>query len=265
MITTAQAKPQPDSPQYPVAALFLYTEYDRASWLAATGKQPPPFDSTKPLKTWCATDISGPYTGYNDRTKAFEQFTAPEPGMVNLPGAYEYPRYVPPTTTVKYNFFGTDLWLGSGNVARKADADFIAAELGGTVVESTDWPYTYGDSDARVYQIRIGQTDNNAGRLAAIRFAQGYRRPGHWENGVMRFVPDQPPTEPVAGGPAVLPVPCRPLLPNEKLVAGLFNSMIQRTDKQGTTPEGGSFSDEDRHMLAEVHGWLQALAGKMGL
>ena len=266
MNTTAQAKPQPDSPQYPVSALFLYTEYDRASWLAATGKQAPPFDPAKPLKTWCATDISGPYTGYNDRAKQFEQFTAPEPGVVNLPGAYEYPRYIAPTTTVKYNFFGTELFLGSGNVCRKADAEFIAAELGGTVIEDTSgWGYQYSDIDAKVYQIRVGQTDNNAGHLAAIRFAQGYKRPGHWENDFKKFVPDQPPTDPAPGGPFLLPVPCRKLLPNERLVGMGLNAVIQRTDKQGTTPEGGSFSDADRHMLTEVHGWLQALAGKMGL
>src|ERR1035441_2465220 len=60
----------PNAPLYPISSLYLYQTWTRASYKEAFGVQPPPFDATKPVKEWFATDATD-FTVFDSNSKTF--------------------------------------------------------------------------------------------------------------------------------------------------------------------------------------------------
>jgi hypothetical protein len=272
LTSIAQNPPQPDVAQYPLSSLYPYPVYNRASYEQAFIEQPPRYDPAKPVKTWFATDATE-FKVYNDLTRQVEslKLDAAAAASVNIPGLYRYPTYVPPTNTATFLFFSSPISLTDPTLfAREADADALAAALGGTVEEASaaspaPGPYSYQSSDSRIYNIRIGSVDHPAGQLLAQFYRLGIGHPGSWStSGPLMFTPAQDFTNPQPDSPAGMPIPVRPLLANEKLLISPFAGvLVQRTDKQVASPEGGSFTDADRQALNDVHAMLQKVIAAM--
>ena len=257
---------QPNLLQYPISDLYLFPDYtDRAAYLAATGRQAPPYNDALPIKPWADPSPSGqPYLMF-DSTAApgysvEVAVPAPVAGAVNLPGAYSYPAYVEvPTDAQGMGPYGSLGLVSPGTVCLRADAQTLANEFTAlygktvTVVDNTAkgiYYVVYGADPRRQWGLQVagGPMFTYAQTFieAASEWGVGY--PFHWalesNNGTpptMLPTPVQDP--PVTTAPAnvvTLPVPIRPLLPNEqfKLVPPsnpLFGTaawMVVRTDMQ---------------------------------
>src|SRR6185295_13240857 len=95
--------PLPAETQYPASRLNLFKEYDRASYKAAFGIDPPSYDTTKPTKSWF--DTSGGASDYKALVERGSVVTYESidlgglrPDQVNLYGLHSYPKYEPRPT-----------------------------------------------------------------------------------------------------------------------------------------------------------------------
>lgn len=268
LTSTFVEQPQPDSPMYPISSLYGYRVFDRASYLQAFGEQAPRFDPAKPVKSWFATDGKTHFTAFDSNKKQTVDvtLTAAEAASVNLLGAFTYPKYTPPSNVATFNFFGTSITINDPTrFVRQQDAEAIAKEVGGTVKEhaadnANSFPFTYANQDSKIYDVVLpsGKVLDCA-NLIAQRFQAGRGAPGKWSADFVKFTPDVQVTEPPPGAPPEIPIPIRALLPNEEIVSGLFGAVVARKDKKIVSPGGGSFTDEDRKTLQEVHAMLQGL------
>jgi hypothetical protein len=280
---------QPSQPQYQISLLDLFPVYStRAAYQQATGQQAPPFDPSHPLKGWADPAPSGqPYlvfdatalvTGYVGQMT----LTAAEAAQLNLPGVYNYPAYVsPPTDAVEVGPYGPLGPASPDQVCLQADAQAIANQIAplypGQVVsvvqENTGlFHYVYGLDPRRQWYIQIGNAGFNAQALIEAQNGHGTGAPGQWSltSAGLNWVSDPPVT--VAPANAVsIPVPIRPLLPNEQIVnlpGSLFSQagswVVERTDlPQAQQPETDDQQFADvKAMLVAIQGTLNALAAK---
>ncbi len=296
----SQAQPsQPNQAQYQIAALYLFPVYGtRAAYQQATGQQAPPFDVTQPVKGWADPAPSGqPYVVFDSTAAATGYFsqltlTPPQAARLNLPGAYNYPAYVAaPTGTVEMGPFGPVGPASPDMICLEADAQAVAASVAPlfpgqnlNVFETMKqgqaaYYFSYPADEARrcwAFQATMGGSVVTlfAQSLIEAQAAHGVGAPGHWAlaSGVLNWIYDQPVTAAPANSVA-LPVPVRPLLPNEQIVhlpGSLFNPagawVVERTDmQQPLTPETSDQQFADlKAALAAIQTSLGAIQTKIG-
>ena len=258
----------PDAAQYPVQTLNLYPTWTRDTYLAAFGVQAPPFDASKPVKNWFATDATQ-FTCFDFDKKAFVPVTmdATTAASVNLTGAYNYSAYAPPVNIATWMFFGTLQSVTSGFV-RPADAQAVAASLGGTAVERMSvngGPFVYQSSDSKLYDVVIPNVQGSfpADLLMQMWTHAGVGHAGSWSDPTKSwpsFTPTPDYTQPQNNTPVGPSVPVRALNPVEQLQFSMMGVLVIRTDKQSQpSPAGGSFTDIDRQNLVECHTMLQKI------
>src|ERR1039458_1506061 len=143
-----------------------------------------------------------------------------------------------------------------------------------TVVQENSglFHYVYGLDPRRQWYIQVGNQAFNAQALIEAQNGHGAGAPGHWAltSPGLNWVSDPPVT--VAPANAVtIPVPIRPLLPNEQIVhlpGSLFNQagswVVQRTDlPQPSQPETTDQQFADlKAMLTAIQGTLNTLAAR---
>ncbi len=280
---------QPNQPQYPISSLDLFPVYaTRAAYQQATGQQAPPFDASQPLKGWADLAPNGqPYlifdstavaTGYVSQMT----LTPAQAAQLNLPGIYSYPAYVsPPTDAQQVGPYGPIGPVNPDQVCLQADAQTIANQIaplyaGQTISivqeNSGIMHYVYGLDPRRQWYIQIGNLVFLAQALIETQNGHGVGVPGQWTltSGTLNWVYDSPAT--VAPANAVtVPVPIRPLLPNEKIVnlpGSLFNQtgawVVERSDlPQPQQPETDDQQFADvKAMLTAIQTTLNTLAAK---
>lgn len=245
---------QPELPSYGITALSLFQPWTRETFQAAFGQQAPPYDPSQPTRTWFDTSAQpGPYLAIQVTGGSPAIVPLPMPANVALPnlaGAYRYPAWVNSSSTpaqIQWPGFAPEPLGNPAELCSLADAQAVAAALpSGTTVseDSMDASVIWGSETRRMYVVNIpGGPSLNAAFLRAMMTRQitdpqgnvlgGAGAPGSFiisgDNASWNLTPDPG----LTAGPA-LPVPCRPLLPNEVFEAGLLGAgvMIVRTDMQ---------------------------------
>jgi hypothetical protein len=280
---------QPNQPQYQISTLDLFPVYaTRAAYQQATGQQALPFDPSQPLKGWADPAPNGQRYLVFDSTAAATGYvrqitlTPAQAAQLNLPGIYNYPAYVaPPTDAVEAGPSGPIGPASPDQICLQADAQAIANQIAPlypgqtiTVVQENSglFHYVYGLDPRRQWYIQVGNQAFNAQALIEAQNGHGAGAPGHWAltSPGLNWVSDPPVT--VAPANAVtIPVPIRPLLPNEQIVhlpGSLFNQagswVVQRTDlPQPSQPETTDQQFADlKAMLTAIQGTLNTLAAR---
>lgn len=263
-VATIQA--QPDYPYYSEDVLNLFVIFTRASYEQFYGVQAPNFDATQPAKYWqddaAATLAASQTVTYNEYVQApgsaepegppatIAPFTiaAGVAATVNIPGDETYPPYTPAPTTATYG--GA---LINPEVFSTQDQGLaIVAALGLPASALIDATWTAAGPDGyaangemrRMWAIILpGDPTNRAwyvGDLLVTEYANGIGYPGSWSivneaNGVPEIVwtPANPGPDGISAGVPMtsVPVPVRPLFPNEEFVIAAIGAvMIRRTD-----------------------------------
>lgn len=279
---------QPAAFTYAVNTLELFPTYTRASYLAKTGFQAPPFDITRPAKAWYDSTATGTttYSVYNQSITqpAFVSVTLSKgvANSVNLPGLPTYPTY----TQAQSNIIVTNGSSGSGYSSLYQStldqANSLKAEIGDSTIAVTSglgpmFPgavYSYQKIDASnpvgIYFLN-GQ---NVGQLLQQRNANGVGFPGTWAKNALGNYSFTPATlnDGSTSTLGTTAVPVRALLSNEKLVSvanGLIPTVeVVRTDLPSTLPSTGPSSDftaADRAVLNQLLSIAQALAKAFGV
>jgi hypothetical protein len=276
-------QPQPNQEFYGLDVLNLFTTYTRAQYEAAGGPLIP-FDPARPEQDWWddtyaaitprqSVSYSAVIAGAGG-TAAIGSFTqtAAQMATPNFKGLPNYPKWVPGATRAVYNHAApsTTSPVDPRDLSTAAQAQALLAELGGTSIVDIGansvtlpnigqivFPVTYPPDDPR----RLFAVVLSSGKLFDVgqalfeKYAAGMGAPGSWVADTTQIsglswqagvVPDGS-----ASTAAPLPVPCRQLLANEKLMTSLVGGLgfqtteVQRTDLIPAAPpeSGGSGAD----------------------
>jgi hypothetical protein len=275
-------QPQPNQEFYGLDVLNLFATYTRAQYEAAGGPLIP-FDPTRPEQDWWddtyAAITPAQSVTYNavvsgsGGTAAIGSFTqtAAQMATPNFKGLPNYPQWVPAATLAVYNHAApsTTSPVDPKDLSTAAQAQALLAELGGTSIVDIGansvtlpnigqivFPVTYPAADPR----RLFAVVLSSGKLFEVgqalseKYAAGMGAPGSWVTDAAQTsglswqataVPDGS-----ASTAAALPVPCRQLLANEKLMTVLVGGLgfqtteIQRTDLiPAAAPASGTGTD----------------------
>ena len=229
-----------------MSLLNLYTEYDRASYLAEFGVQPPDEDPTKPYKLWFATDspasishwVKDPNTGsvsYTPITGVMDL------ASVNIPGYRTYPAWVNSPTSPAIQIFQNQIQAVPGNtLCLQSEAVEIASEIGGVLNGFGPQTYVWNGELRRPWQIQMPDgSGHNAATLAAMRWANGVGSPGSWSGSSNDPIWTPAPVK--ASGTntsAHVPVPQRNVHLGEKVSVVFPGLMVVTLDNQpAATPD----------------------------
>lgn len=268
----------------PIKVLELFKAYTRATEKSEFGVEAPSFDNTRAPKYWL--DLTAPATGqtYNflvqdTKTGVWSyqdmQLSFAEASTLNLPGYKGLVPYVNPATT---NARVIDAVTGqSGPVAvstlsAKADAQKIATELGGTLVEdnSMGGPFAinWADETRREWAVQVDDgTLLNVADLLVDRYRQGIDAPGKWTiiKGDGTVTP-RPHWTPAVPGPSgfndsrlPVPVPIRALTADEYLEPQLFGSPLLRSHNETTGGAQTLGGVDNSAQLTRIEGGINAL------
>jgi hypothetical protein len=271
-------QPQPNQEFYGVDLLNLFETYTRAQFEAAGGPLIP-FDPARPEQDWWddtyAAIAPAQSVSYNavvsgaGGASAIGSFTqtAAQMATPNFKGLPNYPKWAPASTLAVYNHAApsTTSRVDPKDLSTSAQAQALLAELGGTSIVDIGansvtlpnigqivFPVTYSPDDPRRLFGVVLSTGKlfNVGQALAEKYAAGVGAPGSWVADVAQIsglswqakaVPDGS-----ASTASALPVPCRQLLADERLMTSLTGGLgfqttqIQRTDLiPAATPASG--------------------------
>ncbi len=276
-------QPQPNQEFYGVDVLNLFETYTRAQFEAAGGPLIP-FDPTRPEQDWWddtyaaitptksasySAVVSG--AGGASAIGSFTQ-TAAQMAAPNFKALPNYPKWTPAATLAVYNHAApsTNSPVDPKDLSTAAQAQALLAELGGTSIVDIGansvtlpnigqivFPVTYPADDARrLFAVVLSSGKLfNVGQALAGKYGAGMGAPGAWVADATQSSGLSWQATPVPDGSAsaasALPVPCRQLLPNEKLTTslagglGFQSTQIQRTDliPAALPASGGSGTD----------------------
>jgi hypothetical protein len=225
--------------------LRLFPEYTRESYEAVFGAQAPPFDLTKPVKTWFDPAGAGAYSQLvNGAPPSFAPLvmTPAEAKTVNLPGAYRYPAYeVLPTLAVMV--WGNLRPLASAaTLSSEAEANTLGAELG--VVpsippfETTGIRFEWRGETRRNWEIVVNGARYNVQTLLQTKSVAGVGAPGKWvKDDVGSLAWESLPQVTQSPDGKSVPVPVRTLADDEEFASTPFGWVVRKKG-MNTTPAG---------------------------
>jgi hypothetical protein len=210
----------------------------RAEYLAQFKQQAPPWNPARRMKVWRDQSVADKlargemqaadpveYLVFDDRAGALVKMSVPasEAATYNIPGAYDYPAWVP--TPTQSTIDGQP--IAPHEICTRAEAEAISAEIGGSGVVESESNATWRD-ERRYFDILWRGTRVRAAKLIQQRVNKGpdgqggVGWPGKWDltGPVPRWVQDFNSDHGVYswqinGGQ--VPVPCRPLAPGEAI------------------------------------------------
>ena len=242
--------------------LRLFRESTRESYEAACGAQAPPFDDTRPVKTWFDPAGTGSYSQLvNGSPPSFAPLvmTPNEAKTVNLPGMYRYAKYVRVGTPAVFVWAGSARpQFPSGWLATDQQAAEIAAELGVSPFIPTEDVIEWRGETRRNWAVLAGGQKHYIGALFEQKSLHGVGSPGKWalEDGVPTWNPAPQSTKPLDN--RMVPMPVRTLDGDEEFVSTPFGWVV-RNKEMNTTP-AGSGGD-----TAEILRLVRAVAQALGI
>jgi hypothetical protein len=280
-------QPQPNQEFYGVDVLNLFQTYTRAQFESAGGPLTP-FDPTRPEQDWWddtyAATAPAQSVSYNALVSgaggsvaigSFTQ-TAAQMAAPNFKGLPNYPKWIPAPTSAVYNHAAPAATspVNPNDLSTTAQAQALLTELGATSIVDLGansvtipnvgqivFPVTYPPDDPRrLYAVVLSNGKLfNVGDALVEKYANGIGAPGSWVVDATQTSGLSWQTIPVPDGSAstaaALPVPCRALLANEKLVTSLVGGLgfqttqIQRTDLIPASAPASSGSATDPVLL----------------
>ena len=275
-------QPQPNQEFYGLDVLNLFATYTRAQYEAAGGPLIP-FDPTRPEQDWwddtyaaIAPTQSVTYnavvsgTGGTAAIGSFTQ-TAAQMATPNFKGLPNYPQWIPVATRAVYNHAApsTTSPVDPKDLSTAAQAQALLAELGGTSIVDIGansvtlpnigqivFPVTYPPDDPRrLFAVVLSSGKLfDVGQALSEKYAAGIGAPGSWVTDATQIsgLSWQPASVPdgSASTAAALPVPCRQLLANEKLltVSGRRPGVPDHGNSAyGLDPHGRAGGGRNRH------------------
>jgi hypothetical protein len=261
-------QPQPNQEFYGVDVLNLLETYTRAEFEAAGGPLIP-FDPARPEQDWWDDTYAAitpmQRVSYNavvsgaGGTAAIGSFTqtAAQMATPNFKGLPNYRKWTPAPTRAVYNHAAPSSAspVDPKDLSTAEQAQALLAELGGTSIVDIGansvtlpnigqivFPVTYlPDDPRRLFAVVLSSGKLfNVGQALAEKYAAGMGAPGAWVSDATQIsgvswqataVPDGS-----TSTASALPVPCRVLLANERLVISLVGGLgfqitqVQRTD-----------------------------------
>lgn len=270
----------------------------RALYMALTGAQAPPYDSTNPTRNWYDQSANPGYPSpgsyvvievNGSATASISSISVPANVQApNLPGPYQYPAWENPSTTIaQITFPGFPAQpLPATFLCLESDAQAVAAALpAGTTVgeDSTDFMVTWSTEPRRRYTVSVpnGPQQVYAAPLRAAMtqvltgpngnyISGGVGSPGTFTVSGINMPTWAPVPDPgLSAGPA-MPIPCRPLISNgadqEILVPGPLGIGVQvvRLDYLASSSgvAGGGLTVEQGAWVLEA---LQAIGESLKL
>lgn len=297
MLTSSPVEqPQPSLEFYGLDVLNLFETYTRAQFEAAGGPLIP-FDPARPEQNWWDDTYAAVPPKQSVRynavvwgaggTAAIGSFTqaAAQMATPNFKGLPNYPRWTPAPTRAVYNHAApsTASPVDPKDLSTAEQAQALLAELGGTSIVDIGansvtlpnigqivFPVSYPPGDPRrLFAVVLSSGKFfNVGQALAGKYSAGMGAPGSWVtdatqiSGLKWQVTAMP--DGSASTALALPVPCRTLLANERLMTSLVGGLgfqttqVQRTDLiPRTAPaSGGGGSDP---LLLDIQGKVTAL------
>lgn len=236
--------------QSPSVLELDYPKYDRASYLAATGQQAPPFDDDLPIKRWRATNGETVFNILNHKTGKIETKDLGDmAAMVNLPGLPTFPAWKVQPTPAEISPLVLSTLEQANEIAEEWGLDTSTA-----VVSSMDGQTKWNGETRRAYQILYGGNGYNVGGLLRKKYQKGIGHPGSWdmEPESPVWVPAQLSDGSKADPEKEIGVPVRPLAEGERIEPGPtpFQPWVLVTGED--SPAGGSDSAVLEKILALV-------------
>jgi len=259
---------QPNEGRYGIEKLFTSARLTRAVYQEMYGEQAPAYDPKRQIKRWFFTDVLEGSTDaanelceiqvWDSTKKAIRRMTMTkqEAATPNLPGVIVWPKYVNPVATLAV-IVGPDgerLQISGETLVELGLAKSVVSEINtqcGTafalVAGGDPWPWkiVWGMEPRRRMNITSGSQEFDAAAVLRNRFAKGVGSPGQWKlgsDGGPVFVPDVPADGEQDVRPEA-PMPCRPLLENERFETVTFGGMggvVVRTDLTQNEPAPGT-------------------------
>lgn len=262
-------RPQPDAASYPLTELNLFDRLTRATYKEKYGEQAPVWNKDRRIQRWFDSSADSlppdePYIieyyaqvgGVTMRRRA--AITNAEASTPNLPGQYAYAKYVPAPSGAWTDILdtlgrptGERQYMSNEDLSHYTDAVAIAQQLRSVPgVDSVSdpfetvmgGPYAYRFDDTenrRFWNLRInGDNVVSVGRLLKAQYAFGVGAPGHWtcNNNYIQWVSDIPVDVGERDLRPEVPIPQRPLRPNERIIEGspFSGPQVERVDKSET-------------------------------
>jgi hypothetical protein len=268
---------QPSQEFYGLDVLNLFKTYTRAQFEAAGGPLIP-FDPARPEQDWWddtyAAAVPTQSVRYNalvlgpGGAAAIGSFTQTAARMAtpNFKGLPHYSRWMSAPTRALYNHAAPSISspVEPRDLSTAEQAQALLAELGGTSIVDIGansvtlpnigqivFPVTYPpDEPRRLFAVLLFSGKLfNVGQALSEKYSAGVGAPGSWATDATQIsglswqaasLPDGS-----ASSASALPVPCRPLLANERLMTSLVGGLgfqttqVQRTDMTPAAPLSG--------------------------
>lgn len=265
---------------YPASRLNLFTEYDRASFKAAFGIDPPTFDDRKPQKNWFDTDNASGDTihfGYYELVdgqvvRQTLTLSAADAATVNIWGIHSYPAWNPPPSNVTH--FGGP--VAPAELCTPKEANELAWELDPqgtlgikdhvTVIElqfddGSNTGYMYPpDEERRVCMFQYRGNWLSCGKMIKNKYAAGVGAPGRWDM-TSAAEPLWVSTQPISIAPPTLkpvPVPQRELDASQEkplVTSAGMGFVVVREGDPNFNPQatGGGLNNEQDRKLSAIY------------
>lgn len=215
--------------QAPLSSLYPFPLYTRESYRAAFGKEPPPYDPTKPVKEWFDPSGIGTYY-YYDSSFNYVAFALSQADAetVNLYGPTLYPAYTPTATPALFeglqsgSGFANQVAIPPTQLSTQVQANAFAALLGlpssAVSNQNTQQQFTANGETRGLWYVTVNGVAYNVGQMFVEQTLMGLGSPGGWSliNGVPTWTSTVN-NNIVAPANAAGPIPMRALVNGESL------------------------------------------------
>ena len=282
---------QPEEARYGIEKLFTCPRLTRAIYQEMFGEQAPAYDPKKQIKRWFFTNVlDGSADPANelceiqvwDSTKQAVRkmtMTKLDAATPNLPGVIVWPKYANPVATmaVVIGPEGDRITISGETLVDLALARSVVNEINAsnfvpkfTLVAAGDpWPWkiAWGLESRRRMNISDGTRECDAAVILWNRFARGVGSPGQWSlgpDGGPVFTPDVPIDGEQDVRPEV-PMPCRALLVNERLVVVTFGGLGNLVERIDLNVQSDSATAKQDAQIKQIAADTQAIRKAMGV
>lgn len=228
---------------YGVQELYLFPRLTRAIFRATYGEPAPQYNPSRRIKRWFDTSphimaakeddmVSYHYFDAEKGIITKMTLTAGEARTPNLPGTYEWPKYVvaPTPAMIRNALTGAEVALTPQILTQRANAETLAAELSHSYSAPVaiseqelggPWHFVWHGETRRVFNLLTPKGAFQAALLLAQKYRSGIGAPGRWDVSGAEpvWIPEQTDVGEYDPRPEI-PIPVRDLLPGEVIEQG---------------------------------------------